>query len=110
MFCFISAERSKIILTFLLSKFWFLTLFNWFNPEKTKYILMSLCQNKRQNHNVKKANIFFENTAQFKYFGTAVTNQNCIQEQITRRLVSCYRLAQKLLPSHLLYKNVKIRM
>jgi hypothetical protein len=42
-----------------------------------------------------------------------VTNQNLIQEEIKRRLNSgnaCYYLAQNLLSSHLLLKNLKIRI
>jgi hypothetical protein len=41
----------------------------------------------------KIANRFFENVAQFRYLGTAITNQNLIQEEIERRLNSgnvCY--------------------
>jgi hypothetical protein len=59
------------------------------------------------------ANRCFENMAQFKYFGTTVTNQNLIQEEIRRRLKSrnaCYHSVQNLLPSRLLSKNVKIRI
>jgi hypothetical protein len=50
---------------------------------------------------------------QFKYLGTAVTNQNSIQEEIKRRLNSgnaCYHSLQNLLSSRLLSKNVIIRM
>jgi hypothetical protein len=42
-----------------------------------------------------------------------VTNQNLIQEDIKRRLISsnaCYHLVQNLLSSHLLSKNVKVRI
>jgi hypothetical protein len=42
-----------------------------------------------------------------------VTNQNLIQEEIKRRLNYgnvCYHLAQNLLSSHLLSKNVKVRI
>jgi hypothetical protein len=45
--------------------------------------------------------------------GTAVTNQNLIQEEIKRRLNSgnaCYHSIQNLLSSRLLSKNVKIRI
>jgi hypothetical protein len=55
----------------------------------------------------------FQNVAQFKYFGMTITNQNMIQEEIERRLNSdnaCYHFVQNLLSSHLLCKNVKIRV
>jgi hypothetical protein len=42
-----------------------------------------------------------------------VTNQNLIQEEIKRRLNlgnACYHLVQNILPSHLLSKNIKIRI
>jgi hypothetical protein len=51
--------------------------------------------------------------AQFRYFGTTITNQNLIQEEIKRRLNSgnvCYRSVQKVLSFRLLPKNVKIRI
>jgi sorting nexin-29 len=83
------------------------------NVEKTKYMLLSRYQNVRQNRNTKIANRSFENVSQFKYFGTTVTNQNLIQEEIKRRLNSgnsCYHSVQNLLSSHLLSKNLKIRI
>jgi hypothetical protein len=83
------------------------------NVEKTKYMLLSRQQNISQNRNIKIANRSFENVSQFKYLGTAVTNQNLFQEKIKRRLTSdnvCYHSVQNLLPSHLLSKNLKIRI
>jgi hypothetical protein len=55
----------------------------------------------------------FENVAQFRYMGTIITNQNLIQEEIERRLNSSnahYHSVQKLLSSHLLPENIKIRI
>jgi hypothetical protein len=83
------------------------------NAEKTKCMLLSRRQNAGQNHNIKISDRSFENAAQFKYLGTAVTNQNLIQEEIKRRLNSgnaCYHSVQKRLSSHVLSKNVKIRI
>jgi hypothetical protein len=37
------------------------------NTEKTKYMLLSHHQNTEQNHDIKIANRFFENVAQFRY-------------------------------------------
>jgi hypothetical protein len=54
----------------------------------------------------------FENVAQFKHLGKAVTNQNLIQEEIKRGLNSgtaCYNSVQNVSSSHL-FKNVKIRI
>jgi ABC-type polysaccharide/polyol phosphate export permease len=53
---------------------------------------------------------FLDNVTQFRYFGTTITNQNLIQEEIKRRLNSgnpFYHSVQNLLPSHLLSKNIK---
>jgi hypothetical protein len=61
---------------------------------------------------IKIANRFFENVAQFKYLGTTITNQNFVEE-IKRRLNSCnacYHSAQKVLPTRLLFKRVKMRI
>jgi hypothetical protein len=62
---------------------------------------------------MKIGNTFFENVAQFKYYGTTVTNQNLIQEKIKRRLNSgnaCCHSVHNLLPSHLLSKILRIRI
>jgi hypothetical protein len=75
-------------------------------------MLLTRHQNAGQNHNIKIGDRSFENVAKFKYFGTTVTNQNLIQEEI-RRLNpgnACYHSVQNLLTSRLLSKNVKIRI
>ena len=49
----------------------------------------------------------------FKYCGTALTNQNSIQEEIKSRLKSgnaCCHLVQNLLSSSLLSKNLKTKI
>jgi hypothetical protein len=66
-----------------------------------------------QNQNIKIANRSFENVAQSKYLEVTVTNQNLIQEEIKRRLNlgnPCYHSVQNLLSSHLLSKNIQIRL
>ena len=50
---------------------------------------------------------------EFKYLGTALTNQNSIQEEIKSRLKlgnACYYSVQNLLSSRLLSKNLKIKI
>jgi hypothetical protein len=83
------------------------------NIEKIKCMLLSGHQNVGQDWDIKMANRSFENVSQFKYLGTAVTNQNLIQEEIKRRLNSgnaCYHSEQNLLSSRLLSKNIKMRI
>jgi hypothetical protein len=53
------------------------------NQEKTKYMLMSRSQNIGQKHNMKIANGSFEDVAKFRYLGTTLTDQNCINERLT---------------------------
>jgi hypothetical protein len=63
------------------------------------YMLLSSHQNAGQKRNIKIPNRSFENVAQFKYLGVAVTNQNCVQEEIKSRLNSsnaCYHSVQNL--------------
>jgi hypothetical protein len=83
------------------------------NPEKTKYTLMSHSQKIGQNHSVNTANKSSEDVAKFKYLGTTPTDQNCIHEEIKSRLNSgnaCYHSVQSLLSSHLLSRNLKVKI
>jgi ribosomal protein S2 len=57
------------------------------NSEKTKYMLMSH-KKAGQKHGIKIANRSFEDVARFKYLGTTLTDQNCMQEEIKSRLNS----------------------
>jgi hypothetical protein len=58
------------------------------NTEKTKYMSLSRHQNAGQNHDIKIGNRCFENVAQFRHLGTTKTNQNFIEDEIKRRLIS----------------------
>jgi hypothetical protein len=53
------------------------------NTQKTKYMLLSPCHNAGQNHDIKIADRYFENVAQFRYLGITI---NLIQEEIKWRL------------------------
>jgi hypothetical protein len=62
---------------------------------KTAYMFMTHLQTIGQNHYIMVTNKFFENVAKFKYLGMAVTNQNCIHEEIKSRRNSgnaCYHV------------------
>jgi hypothetical protein len=58
------------------------------NPEETKYMLMSRSQKLGKKHSLKVANRSFEDVAKFKYLGTRLTGQNCMQEEVKGRLNS----------------------
>jgi hypothetical protein len=54
---------------------------------------VSRCQKAGQRQNIETANRSFEDVAKFKYLGTILTDQNCVQEEIKSRLNSgnaCY--------------------
>ena len=75
------------------------------NFEKSVYEVMSRDKKPGRSDNTKVDNSSFERVEQFKYFGTALTNQNSIQEEIKSRLMSrnaCYHSVQNLLSSSLL--------
>jgi hypothetical protein len=83
------------------------------NAEKTKYMIMSRHPNSGQNQNIRIANESFENVAKFRYLGTTLTNQSDIHDEIKSRLNSgnaCYHSVQNLLSSHLMSKNLKIKI
>jgi hypothetical protein len=58
------------------------------NPEKTKHMLMSRYQKTGQKHSIQIANRSFEGVAKFKYLGTILTDQNCINEEFKSGLNS----------------------
>jgi hypothetical protein len=58
------------------------------NPEKTKYLLVSRSQKAGQTQGIKIGNKSFKDVAKFIFFGTTLTDQNCICEEIKSRLNS----------------------
>jgi hypothetical protein len=71
-------------------------------------MLLSRRVNAGENHDIKIANKFFENVAQFRYLGMTVTNQNLIQGDIKSLLKSensLCRSYQNLLTFRLLCKT-----
>jgi hypothetical protein len=66
-----------------------------------------------QKHSIKIANRSSEGVAIFKYLGTTLTDQNCMQEEIKNRQNSrnaCYHSVQSLFSSRLLSRNVKVKI
>ena len=79
-------------------------------PKSVRYLVMSRDQNTGRSHSINIDNSSLETVEDFKYFGTTLTNQNCIQEEIKSRLKSgnaCYHSVQNLLSASLLSKNLK---
>ena len=82
------------------------------NVEKSKHMVMSRDQNARPGHDIKTDSSSFEKVEEFRYLGTALTNQNSVPEEINSRLKSenaCYLSVKDLLFSSLLSKNIKLR-
>jgi hypothetical protein len=66
-----------------------------------------------QKHSIKIANRSSEDVVKFRYLGTTLTDQNCMDEEIKSRLNSgnaCYHSVQSLLSSCLLFRNVKVKI
>jgi hypothetical protein len=76
-------------------------------------MFMSHHQTAGQSNYVRVANKSFEKVAKFKYLGSTLMDQNCSHEEIRSRLNSgnaCYHAVQNPLSSHLLSRNVKIKI
>jgi len=83
------------------------------NADKTKFMIMSLDRNAGRGQSVKIDNSPIERVEVFKYFGSTLTDQNSIQEEIKSRLTlgnACCYSVQNLLSSRLLSKNLKIKI
>ena len=76
-------------------------------------MVVSRDQRACRNHSLKFDSNSFEGVEEFKYLGTTLTNQNCIQVEVRSRLKlgnAWYYSVQKLLSSRLLSKNLKIKI
>jgi hypothetical protein len=79
------------------------------NADKTWYMVMIRDQNAGQIQDIID-NSSFESVEHFMYFGTTLTNQKHIQEEINSRMKSrnaCYHSVQNLLSSSLLSRSIK---
>jgi hypothetical protein len=66
-----------------------------------------------QGQNIRIAKRSSEDVAKFKYLGTTLTDQNCIQEEIKSNINlgnACYHSVQSLLSSRLLCRNIKVKV
>jgi hypothetical protein len=76
-------------------------------------MLMSHSQNIRQKRSIKIVNRFFEDVAKFKYLGTTLTDQKRIHDEIKSRINlgnACYHSVHSLLSSHMLSRNIKVKI
>jgi len=83
------------------------------SANRTNYMVMSRDQNGGRIHSVMIDSSTFERVEEFKYLGTALTNQNSIPKDIKSRLRSgnaCYHSVQNLLSFRLLSKNLKFKL
>jgi len=77
------------------------------DADKTKYTVMFRDQNTGHSQSMKTDNSSFARMEEFKYLGTALTNQNSIQEEIKSRLKSgnaCYHSVHNLLSATAIQK------
>ena len=82
------------------------------NADKSQYMVRCRKQNAGRSHSMKTDNSSFELVAEF-IWGTNLTDQNSIQEEINSRLnsgIACYNSVQNLLSSSLINKNIKIKI
>jgi hypothetical protein len=76
-------------------------------------MLVSRCQKVGQRQSIKTGNSSFAGVAKFKYLGTTLTDQNCMNEEIKNRINSgnaCYHSVQSLLSFRLLSRNAKVKI
>jgi hypothetical protein len=74
---------------------------------------MSRSQKTGQKRSIKIGNRSFEDVVKFTYLGTALTDQNCMHEEIKSRLNSgnaCYHPVQSLLSSRLLSGKLEVKI
>jgi hypothetical protein len=77
------------------------------------FTVMSCHQNAGHNHNFLVADNLFENVAELKYLGTAVTNQNYIHKEIEEKIKfkECLvAFSSESFVFHLLSKKFKIKI
>jgi hypothetical protein len=82
------------------------------NLRKTKNMLTSLRHKTGLNHCINTAKKSFKEVVEFKYFGKTLTDRNCINEGIKRRLNSgnLATILFSLLSSRLLPRHFKVRI
>jgi hypothetical protein len=58
------------------------------NADKTKCTVVSEDQNAGRSQHINFDNSSFERAEEFRYLGTNLTNQNSVEDEIKRRLIS----------------------
>jgi sorting nexin-29 len=80
--------------------------------QKTTEASLNASQKIGQKHSIKLVNRSFEDVEKFKYLGT-LADQNCMHKEINSRPNSgntCYHSVQRLSSSHLLSRNIKVKI